>query len=210
GRAGPAAVSFSAFKRYYGEEAWTWELTALAKARAVAGDPALAARVETAIDAVLAAPRDAGALARDIDAMRARLTAAKPGAGLWDVKYGPGGLTDVEFVVQYAQLRAGRRFDWRTAGEIGDPTTDFNELLSANDLLERVLSVARAATGGVVDAERAGLALQRRISEACDANSLEDAREAVARARRTVVGAYEATIGAAARGTVDPLTNDPA
>ena len=32
--AGPAAVSLSAFRHYYADEAWTWEVMALTKARA--------------------------------------------------------------------------------------------------------------------------------------------------------------------------------
>ena len=54
---------------------------------------------------MLAAPRDNAALWREVQAMRARLRAARPvKAGLFDVKHSAGGMVDVEFAVQYLVL----------------------------------------------------------------------------------------------------------
>uniref|UniRef100_UPI000A11B08C [protein-PII] uridylyltransferase family protein n=1 Tax=Salibaculum halophilum TaxID=1914408 RepID=UPI000A11B08C len=58
GRQGPVATAFSTFERYQMDEAWTWEHLALTRARVVAG------------------PSD---LARDVEAARARVLAAKAG-----------------------------------------------------------------------------------------------------------------------------------
>ncbi len=45
GSKGPVAVRLSSFQHYYANDAWTWELQALTRARPVAGNEALAARV---------------------------------------------------------------------------------------------------------------------------------------------------------------------
>jgi glutamate-ammonia-ligase adenylyltransferase len=111
GRQGPVATSFAAFRAYQTDEAWTWEHLALTRARVVAATGAaagaLAAEVEGFRRALLP---QAGARARvigDAAAMRARLHAAKPAAGPWDVKRGPGGLSDIELLAETAALRAG-------------------------------------------------------------------------------------------------------
>lgn len=107
GAKGPVAVRVSSFSRYYREEAWTWELLALTRARPVAGDPALCARIAVDARAILAAPRDRAAVLADAAAMRARMERERPGSGPWDLKLKPGGLVDVEFIAQALQITAG-------------------------------------------------------------------------------------------------------
>ena len=66
-----------------------------------AGDTALAARFDAVRAQVLAAPRDAAALRREVLEMRARVRAARPvRAGRFDVKHSAGGMMDAEFAVQ--------------------------------------------------------------------------------------------------------------
>lgn len=104
GAKGPIAVRASAFERYYAEEAWTWELMALTRARIVAGSERLAGRMRGVIAQALRRPRDRVALARDVAAMRARVAAERPARGRWDMRDAPGGLIDVEFAAQFLQL----------------------------------------------------------------------------------------------------------
>ena len=104
GKAGPVAVRLSAFERYYIEEAWTWELLALTRLRAVAGDAALGARIEAAARAALAKPRDVKKLKADAADMRALMERERPGKTVWDLKLAPGGLVDLEFLAQTLQL----------------------------------------------------------------------------------------------------------
>jgi hypothetical protein len=59
GASGLLVSSLEAFDRYQREDAWTWEQQALVRARAVAGDPALIARVEALRRARLCAAREA-------------------------------------------------------------------------------------------------------------------------------------------------------
>jgi [glutamine synthetase] adenylyltransferase / [glutamine synthetase]-adenylyl-L-tyrosine phosphorylase len=104
GNKGPVAVSFETFSKYQADEAWTWERLALTRARAVAGPPALRARVEGVIRASLTAPRDAAKTLADVADMRDRLDRERPAKTAWDLKEAKGGLFDVEFMVQGLQL----------------------------------------------------------------------------------------------------------
>jgi glutamate-ammonia-ligase adenylyltransferase len=107
GSKGPVAVRHSSFARYYREEAWTWELMALTRARPVAGDPAFCAAMARETRAILAAPRDAAQVLADAAAMRARMQRDRLATGPWDLKLTPGGLVDIEFIVQALQLVGG-------------------------------------------------------------------------------------------------------
>ena len=109
GNSGLLVTSIAAFEQYQrgrgSNTAWTWEHQALTRARCCAGLPTLADRFEAVRRSVLAAPRDNAALWREVQAMRARLRAARPvKAGLFDVKHSAGGMVDVEFAVQYLVL----------------------------------------------------------------------------------------------------------
>jgi glutamate-ammonia-ligase adenylyltransferase len=106
GNAGPIASSFEGFERYYREQAWTWELMALTRARVVAGDAALGAEVERLIEAVLTRPRDPRKLLVDVAEMRERMIKAHPAPKAWDCKHRRGAIVDVEFVAQYLALSA--------------------------------------------------------------------------------------------------------
>jgi [glutamine synthetase] adenylyltransferase / [glutamine synthetase]-adenylyl-L-tyrosine phosphorylase len=111
GRAGPVAVSLEAFRHYQNEEAWTWEHMALTRLRFVAGDAGLGETVHRiAADAVCARARSPRRkqIPPDISEMRQTLYREKPGAGLWDLKTGEGGLIDIEFMAQQEMLLRAR------------------------------------------------------------------------------------------------------
>lgn len=116
GASGLLVSSLAAFLRYQDASAWTWEHQALVRARPVAGDPAVAARFVAARLATLARERDPGQLRNEVAAMRDKMighlglaadNSASPGekAALFDVKHDPGGIVDIEFLVQYLALR---------------------------------------------------------------------------------------------------------
>ena len=106
GKAGPVAVRLSSFERYYHEEAWTWEFMALTRIRPVAGDAELGRRVaELARDALRIKSRDPKITA-DVTDMRQRMARERPAKSNWDVKLAPGGLIDIEFLIQHAILLA--------------------------------------------------------------------------------------------------------
>ena len=114
GNSGLLVTSIAAFERYQvgrgGNTAWTWEHQALTRARFCAGDTALAARFNAVRAQVLAAPRDAAALTREVLEMREKVRAARPvRAGMFDVKHSAGGMMDAEFAVQALVLTEAAR-----------------------------------------------------------------------------------------------------
>ncbi|MEM6311448.1 MAG: glutamine-synthetase adenylyltransferase [Pseudomonadota bacterium] len=107
GNKGPVATSWDGFKAYQQTEAWTWEHLALTRARVIAGPPEFAADIEMFRRTLLARPRNAAHIAKDVADMRARIAAAKPGDHWLDVKTGPGRIQDIELLAQTGALLAG-------------------------------------------------------------------------------------------------------
>ena len=102
GNAGPAATSLEAFSRYYTQSAWTWEYMALTKARVVWGNKDAIGRL---IKDKLCAERNEETLKQDVLSMREKIKSQFHGQALTDqIKYGAGGMIDIEFSVQYLQL----------------------------------------------------------------------------------------------------------
>jgi glutamate-ammonia-ligase adenylyltransferase len=109
GNSGLLVTSFSAYANYQQQRgsntAWTWEHQAMTRARFVLGNDALRQRFDQIRAGVITAPRDSLKLADEIKSMRIKVTQAHPvSASLFDVKHSPGGMVDVEFVVQFLVL----------------------------------------------------------------------------------------------------------
>ena len=104
GRAGPLATQLGGFASYQERDAWTWEHMALTRARVVSASPGFGTRVEQVIRDVLQRPRDPALTAGDVVEMRAAIAKEKGEGDRWDLKYGAGGLIDIEFIAQYLQL----------------------------------------------------------------------------------------------------------
>ncbi len=109
GNSGLLITTFDAYANYQlqrgSNTAWTWEHQAMTRARFVLGGEALRQRFDEIRKAVIAAPRDAQELKKEIVNMRERVRSAHPVKGdHFDVKHSPGGMIDVEFVMQYLVL----------------------------------------------------------------------------------------------------------
>ena len=109
GNSGLLVTSFASFADYQQQRgsntAWTWEHQAITRARCVVGMPSLAAKFDAVREAVMTADRNHVALADEIRQMRDKVRQAHPVAeGRFDIKHSPGGMVDVEFVVQYLVL----------------------------------------------------------------------------------------------------------
>jgi glutamate-ammonia-ligase adenylyltransferase len=105
GASGLVVSSLSAFCRYQREQAWAWEHQALSRARFIAGDATLGSAFERERKAILSLPRDPLRLAADVVAMRRRMYAGHSNPSTrFDLKHDPGGMVDVEFIVQYLVL----------------------------------------------------------------------------------------------------------
>ena len=110
GTAGRLALSFNAMESYFQREGRDWERYAWQKARPVAGDLAAGGRLLAMLQPfVYRRYLDYGALdgLRAMKAMIAAEVARKDMAD--DIKRGPGGIREIEFLAQALQLiRAGR------------------------------------------------------------------------------------------------------
>ena len=106
GGSGDLVPTVSGLLEYYRRQASLWEIQAAIKMRPVAGNLQLGHRVVEAVRELLLTPRDPAEIAASCRHMREqgeRLSRQGIDEGL-DVKSGPGGIRDVEFLVQALQL----------------------------------------------------------------------------------------------------------
>ncbi len=107
GEDGPVAAHIRSIEEYLGDNAWTWELMALTRARAAVGDEPLIERIEDVRRRAIAAAQGRDGLLADVASMRRRIAAAKPARGDWDVRGRRGGMVDADFVAQGLTLALG-------------------------------------------------------------------------------------------------------
>ena len=103
------ASSLAALERYYREYGDLWERQTLTRARLVLGDARLGRRVRRALDHVVYGAALGRGDVKEIAEVRQRmeLELGKETPGRYHVKYGRGGLVDVEFLAQTLQLMHG-------------------------------------------------------------------------------------------------------
>ena len=109
GNSGPLATSLAGFRAYHKDNAWTWEHLALSRARVIASTGALGDKVNAEIADVMSRPRDVAKTIDDVVSMRALMARERKPRHAFDLKLVSGGLVDLEFVAQSAQLVAGSK-----------------------------------------------------------------------------------------------------
>ncbi|MDH5527111.1 MAG: bifunctional [glutamate--ammonia ligase]-adenylyl-L-tyrosine phosphorylase/[glutamate--ammonia-ligase] adenylyltransferase [Nitrospirota bacterium] len=160
GASGQLVTSLAAFERYQAEEAWTWEKQALTRARVVAATGDFFAPVSSALRTACYTPCDAEALASEVRDMRVKMAEhlSREREDAVDLKQDPGGIVDIEFVVQYLLLAHGHSHP-----EVPDPNprraldrladagliaqTDADRLLSAMSLYRTVEGLLQRTYG---------------------------------------------------------------
>ncbi len=117
GNKGLLVSTLDAFERYQLADAWTWEHQALVRARFVAGDEQLKAGFTLVRHRILSQPRELPALQIAVKDMRLKMrdhlatsefSAEK--SDLFNLKQDPGGIVDIEFMVQFAVLAWAQYF----------------------------------------------------------------------------------------------------
>jgi glutamate-ammonia-ligase adenylyltransferase len=103
------AHNIESLHEYYMKKASVWELQALTRARGVAGDIRLVASFEKMRSEILMTPKDTATVMTAVKAMRTRIERelGKKVKGGYHIKYGKGGLVDIEFMIQCLQLTEG-------------------------------------------------------------------------------------------------------
>lgn len=148
GKNGPIARTLSSYREYYEKWSLTWESQALLRARCVAGNSILGQNFLNLI-APLRFPEHGLTEneLRDIRTMKARVESERLPRGIdpkFHLKLGPGGLSDIEWLVQFVQLNFAH---------------DFPDLKSTSTItvLEQLTKVIGLSEGDVVDCKRAWL-----------------------------------------------------
>lgn len=110
GNAGPLVTSLESFESYHREEAQIWERQALTKARLVYGDDPLRKNIEKVISETVYGSSADQEVRQEIHRLRMRMEheLARETTGSYNIKTGRGGMVDVEFLVQFLQLKFGR------------------------------------------------------------------------------------------------------
>ncbi|HDS74488.1 MAG TPA: hypothetical protein ENN56_03010, partial [Firmicutes bacterium] len=108
GKNGPLTISLNGYRHYLSTRANTWERQALTRARLIAGPEPLRTTVRDAIDTYVYGPSSTDTIA-DVASMRSRMEdAAREKYGSRpNIKTGPGGLVDAEFIAQLGQILYG-------------------------------------------------------------------------------------------------------
>ncbi len=105
------ATSLDAVEQYYREWADPWERQTLTRARLVGGDPRLGRALRKLLNALLYGPRALPPDLKEMRGLRERMERelGRESPGRLHVKFGRGGLVDVEFITQALQMRHGAR-----------------------------------------------------------------------------------------------------
>ena len=101
GASGLLVSHLDAFIQYQQKQAWTWEHQALVRARVVFGEAEFLENFLRLKENVLFSKRSSTQLKADVLNMKNRMSSEVKNV---DMKYAPGGLIDLEFLVQYLVL----------------------------------------------------------------------------------------------------------
>ena len=112
GDAGPLSRSMEGYENYYAQWGQTWERMMLIKGRGVAGDASLAHEFLEMVQPFRYPRSMTGGVLHEIAAMKDRIEeeVIRSGELERNIKLGPGGIREIEFIVQAQQLlHAGRQ-----------------------------------------------------------------------------------------------------
>jgi glutamate-ammonia-ligase adenylyltransferase len=107
GNSGLLVTHLDTFKEYQQHKAWTWEHQALTRSRFVFGSDSLRMKFDEARHQIIVMPRDEAQLKQDVMEMRSKMRSHldKSEDKFIDLKQSKGGITDLEFLVQFLMLK---------------------------------------------------------------------------------------------------------
>ena len=116
GSLGEVCISLEGAKKYYQTRARDWELQMLIKARVAAGDPETGRQLLDSVEPLIYSTTLDFSAVEAVSATRERisekLNRRRLGKSAFDVKLAPGGIRDIEFLVQCLQRLHGGRVPW--------------------------------------------------------------------------------------------------
>jgi [glutamine synthetase] adenylyltransferase / [glutamine synthetase]-adenylyl-L-tyrosine phosphorylase len=120
GSLGEVCISLEGAKSYYQTRARDWELQMLIKARVAAGDAEAGRELLVTVEPLIYSTTLDFSAVEEVSATRERisekLSKRKLGKAVFDVKLAPGGIRDIEFLVQCLQRLHGGRVPWLRHG----------------------------------------------------------------------------------------------
>lgn len=162
GQSGSMAVSLEAFRRYFAPDgpAWDYERQALVKLRPVAGDEMLGQQISDLRDRFVYSGEPFPTAS--MRAMRERQVRHLVTAGTFNAKFSPGGLVDVEYLVQGLQITHGHanphlrltntREAMKALADAGIlAADDYARLREAHIFLRRLINALRMVRGNARD-----------------------------------------------------------
>jgi len=192
GVGGLLVSSVNAFAQYQAEHAWVWEMQAMCRARFVAGTDSVGDTFAGIRRQTLTQGRDPAELREAVVGMRRKMRTnqAETPAGLFHLKRDVGGITDMEFLVQYLLLRHA---------------ADHPEILEFTDNIRQLGSLRDA---GLIDAEASEALIQtyRTLRDAGHHQALMGSRpvveaQAYETERQVVIDQWKTLIGCVPPGT---------
>ncbi|MCB0154636.1 MAG: glutamine synthetase adenylyltransferase, partial [Anaerolineae bacterium] len=162
GKAGSLAVSLESFARYFAPEgeAWPYERQALVRLRPFAGEVKLGSQITALRDELIYTERPFDVAA--MRAMRERQLRHLVTAGTINAKFSPGGLVDIEYLVQGLQITHGRQHPALRTPNTDEALqalvaegllapADFDPLREALIFLRRLINALRMVRGHAKD-----------------------------------------------------------
>jgi glutamate-ammonia-ligase adenylyltransferase len=106
GASGLLVTSAESFRQYQLDKAWIWEHQALLRSRMITGSAELRSQFEQIRHEILCQQRDRQVLRTEVVNMRQKMWGAlgSKDSEVFNIKKDPGGITDIEFIVQYLIL----------------------------------------------------------------------------------------------------------
>ncbi len=209
GNSGPVATRFNGFADYQRNDAWTWEHMALTRARVVAGEAELAARVRETMTEVLCRPRGRERTVEDVAAMRQRLIRQRGSDNPWEMKMVRGGLLDIEFIAQFLQLShaadtpkvlnpnmCAALSNLARAGHLSQP--DVDSLITASGLYRDLMALFRVSVEGEFDPGEAPRGMVNAVLRISEATDLEQLQRRLVETQAEVLAIFERIVTAAA------------
>jgi len=206
GNSGPLATQLNSFIEYQNSSAWTWEKMALTRARAIAGDASLTDEITQVIRNNLAEKRDPAVIKDDVHEMRQRIWKEYGSKNIWEMKQAPGGVVDLEFMIQYYQLIYGHELadcltqnmatSLKTLAKSGKIEKGHAEqLLSAHAFYQKISHITRICLNTVFDPETAPEGLKNILLAALNEPDMNTLTAHLKEHRDIVRGHYERLFG---------------
>ncbi|WP_221584473.1 bifunctional [glutamine synthetase] adenylyltransferase/[glutamine synthetase]-adenylyl-L-tyrosine phosphorylase [Microbacterium sp. G2-8] len=150
GRNGPIVRTLEAYRAYYARWSVSWEAQALLRARAVAGTPELRDDFMAMVDEVRYPAQAKTEDVREIKRIKARVESERIPKGVdpsRHLKLGPGGLSDVEWLVQLLQMQHAHRIaDLRTPRTLHALQAAYDEGILTEEQAQQLGAAWRLAT----------------------------------------------------------------